>query len=137
MFYISFMKLGFFLFLFFVFSCSNYVLGISSGIHDVGSIRWQLCLCLLFAWIITFFCLIKGIKTSGKVSITQLTCELIYLKIKCKRNIQVKVIHTIISFSLYTIILFIEIFYAIVTQNYAPGAFVPCSWNIHYLDNIL
>ncbi|XP_013404985.1 sodium- and chloride-dependent glycine transporter 1 [Lingula anatina] len=45
------------------------VLGLndSPGIHDLGPIRWQLAMCLLLAWIIVFFCLIKGIKSSGKV----------------------------------------------------------------------
>lgn len=48
---------------------SSVVLGLtsSSGLHDMGGIRWQLALCLLMAWVIVFFCLIKGIKSSGKV----------------------------------------------------------------------
>ena len=33
----------------------------------MGPIQWHLCLCLLAAWIIIFLCLIKGIKSSGKV----------------------------------------------------------------------
>ncbi|XP_063970678.1 sodium- and chloride-dependent glycine transporter 1-like isoform X1 [Lytechinus pictus] len=45
----------------------NHVLGISSGVHDLGDVKWKLALCLLAAWVITFLCLIKGIKTSGKV----------------------------------------------------------------------
>lgn len=39
----------------------------SSGIEDMGPVQWKLCLCLLFAWLIIFLCLIKGIKSSGKV----------------------------------------------------------------------
>ncbi|XP_074974449.1 sodium-dependent noradrenaline transporter isoform X2 [Caretta caretta] len=39
----------------------------SSGIHDLGSPRWQLSLCLLVVVIILFFSLWKGVKTSGKV----------------------------------------------------------------------
>ncbi len=39
----------------------------STGIEDMGPIQWHLCLCLLAAWIVIFFCLIKGIKSSGKV----------------------------------------------------------------------
>ncbi len=47
---------------------SNYVLDISEGIHDLGAVRWQLALCLLGAWILVCLCLIKGIKSQGKVS---------------------------------------------------------------------
>ncbi|CAH1781357.1 unnamed protein product [Owenia fusiformis] len=39
----------------------------SEGIHDLGPLNWRLCLCLLGAWLIVFFSLIKGIKSSGKV----------------------------------------------------------------------
>ena len=35
----------------------------------VDEIRWQLALCLLLAWIVIFLCLIKGIKSSGKVNV--------------------------------------------------------------------
>lgn len=45
----------------------NHVLGISDGVHDLGAVKWKLALCLMAAWVITFLCLIKGIKTSGKV----------------------------------------------------------------------
>ena len=39
----------------------------SDGIGDIGGISLKNVICLLFAWIIIFFCLIKGIKSSGKV----------------------------------------------------------------------
>ncbi|XP_018431924.1 PREDICTED: sodium- and chloride-dependent betaine transporter-like [Nanorana parkeri] len=42
-------------------------LGISEGIHQLGSIRWELALCLLLAWIICYFCIWKGVKSTGKV----------------------------------------------------------------------
>ena len=34
---------------------------------DFGTPDWKLSLCLMLAWIIIFLCLIKGIKSSGKV----------------------------------------------------------------------
>ena len=40
----------------------------SDGIGDLGNFRWELVLCLLFCWIIVCLALIKGIKSSGKVS---------------------------------------------------------------------
>ncbi|XP_070775811.1 sodium- and chloride-dependent GABA transporter 2-like [Enoplosus armatus] len=43
------------------------ILGLSRGIEEVGSIRWDLAGCLLLSWIICYFCVFKGIKCSGKV----------------------------------------------------------------------
>ncbi|PNF23129.1 hypothetical protein B7P43_G06685 [Cryptotermes secundus] len=45
----------------------KYVLHLSNGIEDVGPIKWDLALCLLFSWVVVVLCLVKGIKTSGKV----------------------------------------------------------------------
>jgi len=50
------------------FYCRRYVLHLSSGIEDVGPIKWDLALCLFFSWVVVVLCLIKGIKTSGKVN---------------------------------------------------------------------
>ncbi|CAH2276004.1 sodium-dependent proline transporter [Pelobates cultripes] len=48
---------------------SRYVLHIqgSSGIGDPGQIQWKLCLCLLLSWTIVYLCILKGVKSSGKV----------------------------------------------------------------------
>ncbi|XP_073932424.1 sodium- and chloride-dependent betaine transporter isoform X4 [Castor canadensis] len=43
------------------------VLGITSGIHELGALRWELALCLLFAWVACYFCIWKGVKSTGKV----------------------------------------------------------------------
>uniref|UniRef100_A0A2K5Y720 Transporter n=1 Tax=Mandrillus leucophaeus TaxID=9568 RepID=A0A2K5Y720_MANLE len=43
------------------------VLSITSGIHDLGALRWELALCLLLAWVICYFCIWKGVKSTGKV----------------------------------------------------------------------
>uniref|UniRef100_A0A8D0B0Y7 Transporter n=1 Tax=Sander lucioperca TaxID=283035 RepID=A0A8D0B0Y7_SANLU len=50
-------------------SCSERVLGVvlSEGLNDPGPVRWPLALCLLAAWIIIFLCMLKGIRSSGKV----------------------------------------------------------------------
>ena len=45
----------------------KYALRISDGIHDVGEVRWELCLCLLLSWIVVYFCIWKGVESVGKV----------------------------------------------------------------------
>lgn len=40
----------------------------SGGLFAVGSINWQLMLCLLGVYLICYFSLWKGISTSGKVT---------------------------------------------------------------------
>ncbi|KAL9962432.1 hypothetical protein ACROYT_G031536 [Oculina patagonica] len=46
---------------------TNNVLEITGGIGDFGDIRWELVGTTLLSWVIVFFCLFKGIKSSGKV----------------------------------------------------------------------
>lgn len=43
------------------------VLKESDGIENMGEVQWPLALSLLAAWIVIFLCLIKGIKSSGRV----------------------------------------------------------------------
>ena len=45
------------------------MLGISSGVDDLGAIRWDLLVFLLASWIIVYFCIWKGIKWTSKVSV--------------------------------------------------------------------
>ena len=40
----------------------------SSGLKNVGGVRWQLMLCLFLIFTIVYFSLWKGVKTSGKVT---------------------------------------------------------------------
>ena len=58
----------FWMFFFFSNGCSNHILHISPGIEELGSIRWDLALCLLVAWALVFLVLLQGIKSFGKVS---------------------------------------------------------------------
>lgn len=43
----------------------------------MGDVSWQIVLSLILAWIIVYLCLIKGVASSGKVSVTPtaLACE--------------------------------------------------------------
>ncbi|XP_013861691.1 sodium- and chloride-dependent GABA transporter 2 [Austrofundulus limnaeus] len=43
------------------------VLNITGSIGEMGNIRWDLTLCLLLSWIICYFCVWKGVKSTGKV----------------------------------------------------------------------
>lgn len=43
------------------------VLRRSKGIEELGSVQWHLVLVLLASWILTFCCLIKGVRSLGKV----------------------------------------------------------------------
>ncbi|CAL8340469.1 unnamed protein product [Lota lota] len=43
------------------------VLNITESPHEMGNIRWELALCLLLSWIICYFCIWKGVKSTGKV----------------------------------------------------------------------
>ncbi|XP_011872945.1 PREDICTED: sodium- and chloride-dependent glycine transporter 1-like isoform X2 [Vollenhovia emeryi] len=46
----------------------DYVLGLRGATWDnFGGIRWELLGCLSLAWIVCFFCLVRGIQTIGKV----------------------------------------------------------------------
>ncbi|CAI9715035.1 sodiumchloride-dependent and chloride-dependent taurine transporter-like [Octopus vulgaris] len=57
------------------------VLQISSGLEDMGVLKWDLVLCLLFAWIVVYICICKGIKSSGKVMYVTATSPYIFMLI--------------------------------------------------------
>lgn len=62
------------------FPCSNRVLRISDDL-SLGKVHWDLALCLLLAWVICYFCIWKGIKSTGKVSpcvISQFCCFYVF-----------------------------------------------------------
>ena len=45
----------------------HHVLELTDSIDTLGTVRWQLVLCLLATCIVVFLALVKGIKSSGKV----------------------------------------------------------------------
>ncbi|XP_051789452.1 sodium- and chloride-dependent creatine transporter 1 [Erpetoichthys calabaricus] len=45
----------------------NKVLNISNGLETPGSINWEVMLCLMATWIIVYFCVWKGVKSTGKI----------------------------------------------------------------------
>uniref|UniRef100_A0A4W6C9Z5 Transporter n=1 Tax=Lates calcarifer TaxID=8187 RepID=A0A4W6C9Z5_LATCA len=44
------------------------VLVVSGGIEELGSVRWELALCLLACWVFCYFSIWKGVRSSGKVT---------------------------------------------------------------------
>ncbi|KAH9495200.1 Sodium- and chloride-dependent taurine transporter [Bulinus truncatus] len=63
------------------------VLGLSSGVDHPGMIKWDLALCLLLAWLIVYFCICKGIKSSGKVMYVTATSPYIFMFILLVRGV--------------------------------------------------
>lgn len=41
----------------------------SSGLEEIGHVQWELSLYLLLAWVICYFCIWKGVRSTGKVRI--------------------------------------------------------------------
>ncbi|XP_073682083.1 sodium- and chloride-dependent GABA transporter 3 [Garra rufa] len=77
------------------------VLRISSGIEEVGSLRWELALCLLIAWVICYFCIWKGPKSTGKVVYVTATFPYFMLLILLLRGITLPGAANGIKFYLY------------------------------------
>lgn len=48
--------------------CRNKVLNISSGLDEPGEFNWELILCLMAVWVMVYFCVWKGVKSTGKVT---------------------------------------------------------------------
>lgn len=47
----------------------------TSGIEEAGTLRWELFLILVLAWILIYFCIFKGVKSTGKVSENREKCR--------------------------------------------------------------
>ncbi|XP_075901953.1 sodium- and chloride-dependent creatine transporter 1 [Nelusetta ayraudi] len=43
------------------------VLRLSGGLHEPGDISYEMVLCLMATWVIVYFCMWKGVKSTGKV----------------------------------------------------------------------
>ncbi|MGL6083768.1 MAG: hypothetical protein ACRC4N_15400 [Gammaproteobacteria bacterium] len=55
--------------IFLIFLYRRRVLTISKGIDEVGNINWEILLCLIAVWILCYFSIWKGVKSTGKVSV--------------------------------------------------------------------
>ncbi|XP_063350213.1 sodium- and chloride-dependent GABA transporter 2-like [Pelmatolapia mariae] len=63
------------------------VLAISGGIEVIGNIRWELLFCLIAMWIICYFCIWKGVRSTGKVVYVTATFPYVMLLILLIRGL--------------------------------------------------
>uniref|UniRef100_A0A8C2EMT0 Transporter n=1 Tax=Cyprinus carpio TaxID=7962 RepID=A0A8C2EMT0_CYPCA len=77
------------------------VLSISDGIEQVGHIKWDLALCLLAVWVICFFCIWKGVKSTGKVVYVTATFPFVMLIVLLVRGVTLPGAAEGIKFYLY------------------------------------
>uniref|UniRef100_A0A671SWQ1 Transporter n=1 Tax=Sinocyclocheilus anshuiensis TaxID=1608454 RepID=A0A671SWQ1_9TELE len=77
------------------------VLRISSGIEEIGTLHWDLVLCLLLAWVLCYFCIWKGVKSTGKVVYVTATFPYVMLLILLIRGVTLPGASRGIQFYLY------------------------------------
>uniref|UniRef100_A0A7N6AYW3 Transporter n=1 Tax=Anabas testudineus TaxID=64144 RepID=A0A7N6AYW3_ANATE len=77
------------------------VLGITNGIEEMGPIKWDLALCLLLVWVICFFCIWKGVKSTGKVVYITATFPFVMLIVLLIRGVTLPGAAEGIKFYLY------------------------------------
>ncbi|GLD58076.1 sodium- and chloride-dependent taurine transporter-like protein [Lates japonicus] len=77
------------------------VLGITNGIEEMGPVKWDLALCLLLVWVICFFCIWKGVKSTGKVVYITATFPFVMLIVLLIRGVTLPGASEGIKFYLY------------------------------------
>uniref|UniRef100_A0A4W5L4P1 Transporter n=1 Tax=Hucho hucho TaxID=62062 RepID=A0A4W5L4P1_9TELE len=63
------------------------VLRMSDGIESLGGIRWELALCLLLSWAICYFCIWKGVRSTGKAAYFTATFPYVMLAVLFVRGV--------------------------------------------------
>ncbi|ESP01647.1 hypothetical protein LOTGIDRAFT_200147, partial [Lottia gigantea] len=66
------------------------ILDISSGVTEIGGIKWQLIVVFIVAWIVVFLCMFKGIKSVGKVVYVTVLLPYVLLFILLIRGVTLK-----------------------------------------------
>nr|XP_040050271.1 sodium- and chloride-dependent creatine transporter 1 [Gasterosteus aculeatus aculeatus] len=63
------------------------VLNISSGLGETGEFNWELTLCLMAVWVMVYFCVWKGVKSTGKIVYFTATFPYVVLVILLVRGV--------------------------------------------------
>uniref|UniRef100_A0A665T6N1 Transporter n=1 Tax=Echeneis naucrates TaxID=173247 RepID=A0A665T6N1_ECHNA len=84
------------------------VLGITGGIENMGPVKWDLALCLLLVWVICFFCIWKGVKSTGKVVYITATFPFVMLIVLLIRGVTLPGASAGIKFYLYPDLVWID-----------------------------
>ncbi|XP_056156735.1 sodium- and chloride-dependent GABA transporter 2-like [Lampris incognitus] len=63
------------------------VLHISKGIESLGDVQWDLSLCLLLSWSICYFCVWKGVRSTGKAAYFTATFPYVMLVVLLIRGV--------------------------------------------------
>ncbi|KAL6457934.1 hypothetical protein MHYP_G00331640 [Metynnis hypsauchen] len=63
------------------------VLHLSTGMESLGGVRWDLALILLLVWIIVYFCIWKGVKSTGKAAYFTATFPYVTLLVLLLRGV--------------------------------------------------
>lgn len=77
------------------------VLNLSGSVHELGGIRWELALCLLLSWVICYFCVWQGVKSTGKVVYFTATFPYVMLAVLLVRGLTLPGAFNGIKFYLY------------------------------------
>ena len=67
--------------LFYFYCDSHNVLEMTDGIEQPGYLNYKLTVCLFVAWVLVYFCIWKGIRTTGKVVYVTATLPYAFLVI--------------------------------------------------------
>ncbi|VDH94760.1 solute carrier family 6 (neurotransmitter transporter, amino acid) member 5/7/9/14 [Mytilus galloprovincialis] len=68
----------------------NRVLNVSGSLGNVGGIQWELALCLLLCWVVVFVCLVRGIRTSGKIAYFVVTFPMVIMMVLLVRALMME-----------------------------------------------
>uniref|UniRef100_A0A671MMD7 Transporter n=1 Tax=Sinocyclocheilus anshuiensis TaxID=1608454 RepID=A0A671MMD7_9TELE len=101
------------------------VLRLSSGIKYLGTVRWDLALILLLVWFLVYFCIWKGVKSTGKAVYFTATFPYVMLLILLLRGVTLPVY-------IFCILLFMLLFLNCITCSFLCKVWMDAGTQIFY-----